>query len=261
MSIKRTNALTTGLERIGRGAAFASRVIRDAFRAPFELAYVVQELADQGWQSLPLIVSSGLALGMVMTLHTRTELIKFGASAWIPEVQCLSFFIEIGPLVAALLIAGRVGAGMGASLAEMRATEQIDAIEALSVDSFKLLVVPRVIACVIALPLLTTFMDFCGVLSGFISEHFLSNISLQLYVSRAFHGLEWANFIPPTLKTAVFGFIIATVSCFFGYTTNEGAEGVRRAATNSVVMSSLLVIVTDVLLVKIIFIMFPGSAL
>jgi len=261
MSRKRTNALTTGLERIGRGTAFALRVIRDAFRAPFELAYVAQELADQGWQSLPLIVSSGLALGMVMTLHTRTELIKFGASAWIPEVQCLSFFIEIGPLVAALLIAGRVGAGMGASLAEMRATEQIDAIEALSVDSFKLLVVPRVVACFIALPLLTTFMDFCGVTSGFISEHFLSNISLQLYVSRAFHGLEWANFIPPTLKTAVFGFIIATVSCFFGYTTNEGAEGVRRAATNSVVMSSLLVIVADVLLVKIIFFMFPESAL
>jgi len=139
--------------------------------------------------------------------------------------------------------------------------EQIDAIEALSVDSFKLLVVPRVVACFIALPLLTTFMDFCGVLSGFLSEHFLSNISLQLYVSRAFHGLEWANFIPPTLKTAVFGFIIATVSCFFGYTTNEGAEGVRRAATNSVVMSSLLVIVADVILVKIIFFMFPESAL
>jgi ABC-type transport system involved in resistance to organic solvents, permease component len=261
MSRKRTNTLTSGLERIGRAGAFAIRVIRDAFRAPFELAYVVQELADQGWQSLPLIVSSGLALGMVMTLHTRTQLIKFGASAWIPEVQCLSFFIEVGPLVAALLIAGRVGAGMGASLAEMRATEQIDAIEALSVDSFKLLVVPRVVACFIALPLLTTFMDFCGVISGFLSEHFLSHISLQLYVSRAFRGLEWSNFIPPTLKTAVFGFIIATVSCFFGYTTNDGAEGVRRAATNSVVMSSLLVILADVLLVKMIFFMFPESAL
>src|SRR6202162_4725771 len=133
MSRKRTNTLTTGLERIGRGTAFALRVLRDAFRTPFELPYVIQELADQGWQSLPLIVSSGLALGMVMTLHTRTELIKFGASAWIPEVQCLSFFIEIGPLVAALLIAGRVGAGMGASLAEMGATETIDAIEGLSI--------------------------------------------------------------------------------------------------------------------------------
>jgi phospholipid/cholesterol/gamma-HCH transport system permease protein len=104
-------------------------------------------------------------------------------------------------------------------------------------------------------------MDFCGVTSGFLSEHFLSNISLRLYVTRAFSGVEWSNFIPPTLKTAVFGFIIGTVSCFFGYTTNAGAEGVRRAATNSVVMSSLLVIVADVILVKIIFIMFPGTAL
>jgi phospholipid/cholesterol/gamma-HCH transport system permease protein len=255
------STITAGLEQIGRGAAFAARVIRDAFRAPFELPYVVEEIFDQGWRSLPLIVASGIALGMVMTLHTRTELIKFGASAWIPEVQCLSFFIEIGPLVAALLLAGRVGAGMGASLAEMRATEQIDAIEALSVDSFKLLVVPRVLACFVALPLLTTFMDFCGVLSGFVSEHFMSNISLQLYVSRAFRGMEWSNFIPPTLKTAVFGFIIATVSCFFGYTTNQGAEGVRRAATNSVVVSSLLVILADVLLVKLIFLMYPESAL
>ena len=253
--------MISALENIGSGAAFALRVIRDAFRAPFELPYVIEELLDQGWRSLPLIVASGMALGMVMTLHTRTELIKFGASAWIPEVQCLSFFIEIGPLVAALLLAGRVGAGMGASLAEMRATEQIDAIEALSVDSFKLLVVPRVIACFLALPLLTTFMDFCGVISGFLSEHFLSQISLQLYITRAFRGMEWSNFIPPTLKTAVFGFIIATVSCFFGYTTNQGAEGVRRAATNSVVVSSLLVIVADVLLVKMIFFMYPESAL
>lgn len=261
MRENRANSLTTGFEQIGRGAAFAARVIRDAFRAPFELAYVIEELADQGWRSLPLILSSGLALGMVMTLHTRTELIKFGASALIPAVQSLSFFIEIGPLVAALLIAGRVGAGMGASLAEMRATEQIDAIEALSIDSFKLLVVPRVVACFLALPLLTTFMDFCGVMSGFLSEHFLSHISLQLYISRAFRGIEWANFIPPTLKTAVFGFIIGTVSCFFGYTTNQGAEGVRRAATNSVVVSSLLVIVADVVLVKLIFFLYPESAL
>jgi phospholipid/cholesterol/gamma-HCH transport system permease protein len=256
-----TSRLTAGLARIGAAAVFTFHVIRDAVRPPFELNFLREEVADQGWRSLPLILAAGTALGFVMTLHTRNELIRFGASAWIPEVQALSFFVEIGPLVAALLIAGRVGAGMGASLAEMRATEQIDAIEALSVDSFKLLVVPRVLACFLTLPLLTTFMDFCGVVSGFLSEHLLSNISLQLYISRAFSGVAFSNFIPPTLKTAVFGFIIGTVSCFFGYTTNEGAEGVRKAATNSVVVSSLLVIAVDVVLVKIIFIMFPERAL
>jgi phospholipid/cholesterol/gamma-HCH transport system permease protein len=249
------------LGKIGSAAAFSLRVIVDAFRAPFELNYVLEEIADQGCRSLPLIAASGLALGLVMTLHTRNELVRFGASAWIPEVQSLAFFVEIGPLVAALLLAGRVGAAMGASLAEMRATEQIDAIEALSVDSFKLLVVPRVIACVVVLPLLTTFIDFCGVLSGFLSEHFLSHISLELYVTRAFRDAQWSNFVPPTLKTAVFGFIIGTVSSFCGYTTNEGAEGVRRAATNSVVMSSLLIILTDVILVRMILLTFPENAL
>lgn len=261
VSKRKTNRLSGSFEWIGSAVSFALRTIVDAFRAPFELNYILEEIADQGCRSLPLITASGLALGLVMTMHTRNELIKFGASAWIPEVQSISFFVEIGPLVAALLIAGRVGAAMGASLAEMRATEQIDAIEALSVDSFKLLVVPRVVACVLVLPLLTTFMDFCGVISGFLSEHFLSHISLQLYVTRAFRGVEWSNFVPPTLKTAVFGFIVATVSSFCGYTTNDGAEGVRRAATNSVVMSSLLVIVADVILVRIILLTFPENAL
>jgi phospholipid/cholesterol/gamma-HCH transport system permease protein len=261
MPQKKTNAMMKSLEGIGSAALFAMRLITDAFRAPFEVTYIRQEVADQGWRSLPLIISSGIALGLVMTLHTRKELVRFGASAWIPTLQSLSFFVEIGPLLAALLMAGRVGAGMGASLAEMRATEQIDAIEALSVDSFKLLVVPRVAACVIALPLLTTFMDVCGIISGFLSEHFVSHLSFQLYMTQAFRSMQWSNFVPPTLKTAVFGFIIGSVSCFFGYTTDAGAEGVRRAATNSVVISSILVIVADVILVKIIFLLFPGNAL
>jgi phospholipid/cholesterol/gamma-HCH transport system permease protein len=261
MSKPTPNWFVQRIAAIGSAASFAVRTITDAFRAPFEWNYVLEEVADQGWRSLPLIMSSGLALGLVMTLHTRNELIRFGAGAWIPQVQCLSFCVEIGPLVVALLVAGRVGAAMGASLAEMRATEQIDAIEALSIDSFKLLVVPRVAACFLVLPLLTTFMDFCGVASGYASEHLLSHMSLQLYLSRAFTGLGWSNFIPPTLKTAVFGFIIGCVSCFFGYTATEGADGVRRAATNSVVVSSLLVIVADVALVKIILLMFPENAL
>jgi phospholipid/cholesterol/gamma-HCH transport system permease protein len=196
-----------------------------------------------------------------MTLHTRSTLVMFGAGAMIPRVQSLAFFVEIGPLVAGLLVAGRVGAGIGAVLANMRATEQIDAIEAISLDSFNLLVVPRIVACVVALPLLTVFMDFSGLVGGFSSEYAVSHLSLRLYTTRAFTDLQWSNFVPPTLKTAVFGFIIGTVSAFFGYTTNEGAEGVGRAATNSVVVSSLLIILTDVLLVKCIFLIFPENAI
>lgn len=248
------------LDFVGAVGLFGLRVIAAALRIPFELEQIWKQIGETGVRSLALVVSAGFALGVVMTLHTRGALVMFGATAMIPKLQSLGFFVEIGPLVAALLVAGRVGAGNGAVLADMRATEQIDAIEALSMDSFKFLVVPRVVACVIALPLLTTFMDFCGILGGYLSEYSLSHISLHLYLTRAFQGMEWSNFVPPTLKALVFGFIIGTISCFFGYTTNEGAEGVGRAATSSVVVSSLLIILADVILVKIIFLIFPGSA-
>lgn len=249
------------LQFVGDVTLFGIRVIVNAFRRPIEFGEIWSQVEDMGVRSLPLVSSSGLALGVVMTLHTRSTLVAFGATALIPRVQCLSFFVEIGPLVAALLVAGRVGAGIGAVIANLRVTEQIDAIEVLSVDSFKFLVVPRVIACVLVLPLLVVLMDACGLVGGFLSENAVSHLSVQLFIEWAFKGVELSNFVPPTLKTAVFGFIIGTVSSYYGYTTNEGTQGVGKAATKSVVTCSLLVILADVILVKIIFLLFPGSAI
>src|SRR6202041_2883003 len=230
-------------------------------RMPFEGSQILSHIVEAGYKSLPLVVPAGFALGTVMTLHTRNTLMTFGAGGMIPTVQALAFFVEIGPLVAGLLLAGRVGSGIGAVLANMRVTEQIDAIESLSIDSFKFLVVPRVLACVIALPFLTLFMDFAGLLGGFLSEELSSPIAPALYLDRAFDYLQWSNFIAPTLKTAVFGFIIGSVSSYFGYTTDKGAQGVGEAATNSVVLSSLLIIVADVVLIKCIFFLFPDTAI
>jgi phospholipid/cholesterol/gamma-HCH transport system permease protein len=220
-------------ESVGRFARFTGTVILDVFRPPIEWEQLWLQIGQIGSRSLPLVAAAGLATGVVMTLHSLT----------------------------ALLVAGRVGAGIGAVLSNMRATEQIDAIEALSVDSFKLLVVPRVLACVLVLPLLTLFTDFSGLLGGYISEFAASHISVPLYLDRAFQGLRFENFLPPTIKTSVFGFVIGTVSSYFGYTTNEGADGVGRAATSSVVLSSLLVIVADIVLVRCIFLFFPETAL
>src|SRR5215510_16111925 len=248
-------------EIAGRVSLFGLRAVIDSFRRPFEGAQIVRQISEVGSKSLPLVIASGFALGAVMTLHTRSTLVAFGATAIIPTVQAFAFFLEIGPLVTALLVAGRAGSGIGAVLADMRATEQIDGIESLSIDSFKFLVVPRIIACTLALPILTLFLDFSGLLGGFFSEYAMSRLSLQLYLFRAFSEFNWANFWPPTLKTAVFGFAIGTVSSFLGYTTNEGAQGVGRAATRSVVISSLLIILLDVLLIKFIFFMYPESAL
>ena len=248
-------------ESIGQVALFGAKALRDAFMPPFEGEYLLMQIYEIGVGSFFLVVASGLALGVVITLHTRSTLVQFGATAEIPVFQSLAFFNEIGPLVAALLMAGRVGAGIGAQLANMRATEQIDALETLSINSFNLLVVTRVIACTVMLPLLTIFMDAAGILGGFLSEHMSSHLSWTLYMQRAFDGVALADFLPPTLKTAVFGYLIAIISCFYGYTTNEGSDGVRKAATNSVVVSSLVVILADVILVKCIFFLFPEQAI
>ena len=253
--------MTNVFEIAGKVSLFGFRAAIDSFRRPFEGEQIVQQLGEIGSRSLPLVIASGLALGAVMTFHTHSTLVMFGASAISPAVQALAFFLEIGPLVTGLLVAGRVGSGIGAVLADMRATEQIDGMESLSIDSFKFLVVPRVIACTLTLPVLTLFMDFSGLAGGFLSEFATSRLSLQLYIFRAFSNFQWANFWPPILKTCVFGFAIGAISSFFGYTTNEGAQGVGKAATTSVVVSSLMIILLDVILIKLIFFMFPESAL
>jgi phospholipid/cholesterol/gamma-HCH transport system permease protein len=249
------------LDFIGDVGLFALRAARRVLVPPFEFQMILRQIEEAGWKSLPLVLSSGLALGLVLAFHTRTSLVQFGAEAEMPAVQSLAFFNEIGPLLAGLLMAGRVGAGIGAELANMRATEQIDAIEVLSIDSFKMLVIPRIIACSIALPILTVFMDVMGLAGGYLAERATTDLSIQLYISRALHNVSWAAFIPPTLKTIIFGAVIGLISSYLGYTTDEGAEGVGRAATNSVVISSLAIILIDVVLVKTIFYLFPETAI
>lgn len=260
-AVEEGSNLSNVLEIAGDVSLFGLRALSDVFRRPFEGDQLRRQVVEVGSRSLPLVIAAGFALGAVLTLHTRSTLVTFGATALIPTVQALAFFLEIGPLVTGLLVAGRVGSGIGAVLSNMRATEQIDAIESLSIDSFKYLVVPRIIACTIALPILTLFLDFSGLLGGFLSEYAMSRLSFSLYISRSFASFELSNFYAPTLKTAVFGFTIGTISAFLGYTTNEGAQGVGRAATRSVVVSSLLIIVLDVLLIKFIYFIFPETAI
>lgn len=238
---------------------FGFRAIRDSFRPPFEMSEISRQLFEVGWRSIPLIIASGFAFGIVLSLQTRSSMIAFGAEAMIPQAVSIGLFRDIGPIITSLLISGRVGAGIGAELAEMRVTEQIDAMESLAVDSFKYLVVTRIAACVIALPILTVLLDFSGLAGGIISEEFSTHsMSLTLYLTDAFSPMGWSDYIPPIVKTVVFGFIIGTVSSFLGYTAKQGAAGVGRASTRSVVFSSLLVMLSDVILVKLILFWYPG---
>jgi len=164
---------------------------------------------------------------------------------------------ETGPIITGLVVSGRVGAGIGAELASMKVTEQIDAIEASAVNPYRLLAATRILACILMLPLLTLAADACGVVMGWVTQALSEPQSLHQFINAGFNGADFNDFLPPTFKTAVFGLIIGTIACFQGMRTKGGAAGVGRAATSSVVLSSLFVILADVVLVKLIIIFFP----
>jgi phospholipid/cholesterol/gamma-HCH transport system permease protein len=242
----------------GQLALFGARAVVNAFFRPFEIRETVRHLFDLGCRSVPLIAASGFAVGIVLSMHTRASLARFGAEALIPAGLGIALVRETGPLTAGLLLSGRIGAGIGAELGAMKVTEQIDALEALAVDAFKYLVVTRVTACVLAVPLLTTLMNFMGMLGGYAAETALTGVSLGTYFRQAFSLIQFSDLIPATLKTAVFGFIIGTVGCYLGFTTTRGTEGVGRASTQSVVWSSILLIAANVILVRLIFFFYPA---
>lgn len=242
----------------GEVGLFGARAVRESFRRPFEFKQIIRQIFEIGWRSGPLVIVSGFAFGTVIAMQTRASMESFGATSMIPQAVSMGIFRDVGPLITALLVSGRVGAGIGAELAGMRVTEQIDALEALAVDSFKYLVVTRVVACVIAIPILTTLFNFSGLAGGMVTDIFALHISIRQFINSAFGPMGWSDYIPPTLKTIVFGFIIGTLSCYLGYSATQGASGVGRASTRSVVFSSLLVILADVILVKSILFWFPG---
>jgi phospholipid/cholesterol/gamma-HCH transport system permease protein len=209
-----------------------------------------------GTKSLPLVVLSGAAIGVVLSLHTRDTLVLFGAQSQLPSLIILSVLRESGPIITALVVSGRVSAGIGAELGAMKVTDQIDAIEASAVDPYKLLAGTRVAACVLMLPLLTIVADFCAIITGWLTNRLVEPMPLGYYIT---HGFEWVKFsdlIPTTAKTMVFGLLIGLVGCFQGIRTTGGTEGVGRSATSSVVIASLFVILADVVLVKLIIVLF-----
>src|SRR3954471_11455293 len=259
MEVRASAPVTSFLAGVGDAALFAFKAVRSLWTPPYEFGETLRQLYELGWKSAPLIAVSGVAVGVVLSMHTRASLERFGAESMIPAGLAMVLFSETGPLTAALLLSGRIGAGIGAELGAMRVTEQIDALEASAVDSFRYLVVTRVIACIIALPILTTVMNFAGMLGGFIAERAASGMSFRLYFTRSFSLIGLSDYIPATLKTMVFGFIIATVSSYLGFTTESGTEGVGRASTRSVVLSSMLIIVSNVILVRLIFFAFPEA--
>src|SRR6186713_187348 len=244
-------------ELAGAIATFGAHAVIEAPRPPYELREILRHMYQLGCRSAPLIVTAGVAIGVVLSMHTRASLERFGAEAMIPAALAIALIRETGPLITGLLVAGRVGAGIGAEIGAMKVTEQIDALEANAVDAFKYLAVTRIIALMIAMPLLTIMMDFAGIFGGYVAEAAVSGMSWHMYFQSAFSYILFSDIVPATLKTIVFGYLIAVAASYLGFTTSRGTEGVGEASTRSVVLGSMLIILSDVILVKVIFFFYP----
>src|SRR3984893_1795493 len=251
------SAVIKFFEWFGELGIFCGRLARSAVAPPYEGQEFVRQLEEVGSKSMLLVALAGAATGVVLSLETRDSLLRFGAKSLLPAVIVISIIKESGPIITALMVSGRVGAGIGAEVGSMKVTEQIDAIEASAVNPYKFLVATRVLACILMLPLLTLVTDFCGIFMGWVTDTLAEPISLRLFLASGFKNVAFGDFLPSTLKTMVFGLIIGLVACFQGMRAQGGTEGVERAATTSVVLSSLLIILADVLLVRLILVFFP----
>ena len=253
----KSNFVLEMLEWFGELGIFVWQVLRAGITPPFQISEFVRQLDEIGSKSLPLVALAGSAIGVVLALEARYSLVRFGAKALLPSAIVFSVITEMSPIITGLVVSGRAGAGIGAELAAMKVSEQIDAIEASAVDPKKLLAATRIAACIVVLPLLTLAASFFGVLMGWVAATLIEPISLTRFLSEGFKGAGFKDFLPPTFKTCVYGLIIGTVACFQGMRAKGGTEGVGSAATTSVVLSSLFVILADVILVKVILLLFP----
>ena len=249
----------SGLEWFGELALFADGLVKALLRPHFEWREFLRQCDQIGARALPLVALAGAATGVVISLQTRDSLVRFGAKSFLPALVVFSMIKESGPVITGLVVCGRAGAQIGAELGSMKVTEQIDAMEASAVDPIGYLALTRVLSCTLMLPLLTLATDFSGIVMGWLANNLSDHISLRLFIERGFKEAQFSDFIPPVTKTAVFGLIIGLIATFQGMRTRGGTEGVGRTATSSVVISSLFVIVADVVLVRMILMIWPAT--
>ena len=244
-------SFTQFLYEIGEIGAFLSTLFRHFLRHGVNFQEFAKQCYRIGNKSLPLISATGFILGLVLTLQSGPTLAKFGAEALLPGMVSLSIIREIGPVIVALIVAGKVGSGIGAELASMRVTEQLDAMEVSGTNPMSFVVMTRVLAVTLMLPLLVLYADTLAVVGSYISASAMYNITLELYVQKAFDVIHYTDLIPTVIKTIVFGFAIGVIGSFKGYTARRGTEGVGEAANASVVISSLSIFIIDLIAVQI----------
>jgi phospholipid/cholesterol/gamma-HCH transport system permease protein len=244
-SVKGFFAETGGL------SLFTIKFFRRLFFPPYEFGEFIKQCYEIGYKSLPLVGITAFIMGLVLTIQSRPTLASFGAESLLPAMVAVSIIREIGPVITALITAGKVGSGIGAELGSMKVTEQIDAMEVSGAQPFKYLVVTRVMATTFTIPILVFFADAIALYGSFLGVNIQGEVSSRLYFAQAFSALDFSDLIPAIIKTFFFGFAIGIVGCYKGYASEKGTEGVGRAANSSVVISSLLIFIIDMIAVQI----------
>lgn len=250
-SIKKKNKLTIFINDVADVVLFIVDIIKNTFRRGFEFKEFIKQCFLTGNKSLALISITGIVIGLVLTIQSRPILIKFGAVTMLPGMVAVSLIREMGPVITALICAGKIGSSIGAELGSMRVTEQIDAMEVSSTNPIKFLVVPRVLATTLMIPLLILYADGLGILGSWIGANIKGDVSFVLFISQAFGKVEFIDFIPAIIKSFFFGAVIGLVGSYKGFNAGRGTESVGIAANSSVVMASLLVIIVDLIAVQI----------
>lgn len=243
--------LISYFDETGRISLFAARFFREVFKPPFEFKELLRQCYVIGYQSLVLVGITGFIMGLVLDLQIRPTMIDFGAEAYMPAMIGISIVREIGPVVTALICAGKIGSGIGAELGSMRVTEQIDAMEVSGTNPFKYLVVTRILATTLMLPILVILADSVGLFGSWLVENLKGDVTFKLFFNQVINNLEFGDLIPSILKSFFFGFAIGLVGCYKGYFTSKGTAGVGAAANTAVVVASLLLFVFDLIAVLI----------
>ena len=230
---------------------FTGRFFKEIFFPPYEFNELVKQCYMVGYRSLPLVGITGFIMGLVLTIQSRPTLSEFGAESWLPGMVAISIVREIGPVITALICAGKTGSSIGAELASMKVTEQIDAMEVSGINPFKYIVVTRVMACTLMIPLLVIFSDCIALYGSYSGVNIKGDVSFSLFFSQVITALDFKDVFPAVVKTFFFGFAIGLIGCYKGYNSNKGTEGVGISANAAVVMGSLLIFIIDMIAVQI----------
>ena len=235
----------------GNVTLFTARFFKEVFIPPFEIKEFFRQCYIIGYKSLPLVAITGFIMGLVLTIQSRPTLAEFGAESWLPGMVALSLIREIAPVITALICAGKISSGIGAELGSMKVTEQIDAMEVSGINPYKYLVVTRVLATTLMVPILVVFADGIGILGGFVGINIHSDVTFFRFISQVLASLDFIDIVPAIIKTFFFGFFIGLIGCYKGFTAANGTESVGKAANSAVVSASLTIFIIDMIAVQI----------